>query len=677
MSQRISTHYSPHKRAVAKLSAAVLALAVAGAGFAAVAVSQTVVAQSSFTQLDPADCEEGGAFYPSRGAGPGTVTDCKVIVNWRNAALAHPDTTADDRAYQGPTGHPMHHWGTNDEARPNTQLRGHVNFPRDQRRFDNWDGIYLISSGGELRVQSIQIEGSEDFHLSEQQPSPRGVIGGSVPASFDALVALDVLSLVQNNLSGSLPDWVYSSQTLKKIALSINRLSGTLKPFTSPQLDEVILNNNAFTGNLPNLDLSRLTKLNDLRLSSNNFYGPIPSSYSGFTDRPVQRLHFGDNNLRDNLPSWIGQLQFYDYRGAHDDWEALSPVYLNAVDFSYNRLCIPDNFTIPDLKYSGTNTSAAVLISLQRNLCPSKINRSELVPPAVTNLTYTSTSSGFTVRWDFPSDSSGPFWVYPARLEPQQTSADRNLPGGWECSEIATTNSFSFPSSRCSDVTNLDDYRVSVGYVYSPSGSSNGYLSDEPGVEGWNFPTLQRTSTVQDIASQLGWGLHRTIWSWDSMSQRWNTHRLGSAADRAVTVEAGTALAVRRLPPVAWLERTDIGTADSNTTIQLNNGWNLLSAGGDSTRLRETGAFFFADAFTDCEGRASGIISVIRYNARTETFDVELPCHPTSEANLIRRGTFGSIDQVSEYDALFVYFNSALPVSIRWNALGSEYRPVS
>lgn len=681
MSQRISTYYSPHKRAAAKFSVALIALAVAGASLAAIASSQTVAAQSSFTQLDPAECEEGGAYYPSRYAGPGTVTDCRVIVNWRNAALAHPDTTADDRAYQGPTGHPMHHWGTNDEARPNIDRGfGNINFPRDQRRFGDWDGIYLRSHNGELRVYAIHVEGSEDFHMSEAgQASPRGYIGGPVPQSFDALIALEELNLDSNNLSGSLPEWVYSSQKLTSISLINNRLSGTLRPFTSPLLEAILLTENAFTGNLPNLDLSRLTRLNDLRLSSNNFYGSIPASYSGFTNRPVQRLQFSDNNLRDNLPSWIGQLGFYDYNDAPDEFEIAHPVYHNVVDFSFNRLCIPDSFTIPDLKYSGTSTSAPVQIWLTGNLCPSKVNSSDLLRPAVTNLSYASTASGFTVSWDYPQDSSGPFWVHPLRLEPQQTSiaSNRNLPGGWECQEIAMTNSFSFPSSRCPDVTSLDDYGVAVGYIYSPSGSSNGYLSNFPGVEGWNFPTLQRTSTVQDIASQVGWTLNRTIWSWDSMAQRWNTHRMGSPADRAVTLEAGTALAVRRLPPVAWLERIDIGTADANTTVQLNNGWNLLSAGGDSTRVRETGAFFFADAFTDCEGRASGVISVIRYNSRTETFDVELPCHPTSETNLIQRGTFGSIDQLNEYDALFVYFRSALPVSIRWNALGNEYRPVS
>ena len=61
---------------------------------------------------------------------------------------------------------------------------------------------------------------------------------------------------------------------------------------------------------------------------------------------------------------------------------------------------------------------------------------------------------------------------------------------------------------------------------------------------------------------------------------------------------------------------------------------------------------------------------ILRYNFRGR-YDLELPCHPTEENRLTyshsnRNGSYYSIDEIQEYDNLYIYYRSATAVRVIW-----------
>ena len=183
--------------------------------------------------------------------------------------------------------------------------------------------------------------------------------------------------------------------------------------------------------------------------------------------------------------------------------------------------------------------------------------------------------------------------------------------------------------------------------------------------------------TYADVDSVMSLGLDRSnIWVWDALNQVWIERNREDQDFASRNLEPGTALAVRRRVPLSWLAQAGLSTADEDTPVQLENGWNIISAGGDATRPSgNTGAFFIDEnTLIDC-GSSQGAIVIMRYSARSESFDAELPCHPSVEANLTSNPNIGTIEEIEEADTLFIYFRSVLPVTIQWDATNNKYIP--
>ena len=116
------------------------------------------------------------------------------------------------------------------------------------------------------------------------------------------------LTLIDNNLSGSLPSQLGDLSNLEDINLASNNLTGPIPPQLS-QLEQLVnlrLHINTLNGLLP-ADLGNLTNLKTLYLSGNDFTGSIPEKWGDLSD--LQILLLNTNNLSGPVPTAIGNLK--------------------------------------------------------------------------------------------------------------------------------------------------------------------------------------------------------------------------------------------------------------------------------------------------------------------------------------------------------------------------------
>ncbi|MED6147379.1 hypothetical protein PIB30_043595 [Stylosanthes scabra] len=165
------------------------------------------------------------------------------------------------------------YWGWNLETDPCT---------------DNWKGVGCSSDGS---VKTIVLD---DSNLS-----------GTLDATSLCMAkSLQILSLKRNNLHGSIPEAIGNCKYLTRLYLSDNNFSGNLpsslqhlcslrwihiarNKFTGLLSDKIPLSslisflgeNNNFTGEIPDFDLTKLIQLN---VSNNNLKGQIPDVRNKF-----------------------------------------------------------------------------------------------------------------------------------------------------------------------------------------------------------------------------------------------------------------------------------------------------------------------------------------------------------------------------------------------------------
>ncbi|XP_010556795.1 PREDICTED: probably inactive leucine-rich repeat receptor-like protein kinase IMK2 [Tarenaya hassleriana] len=139
---------------------------------------------------------------------------------------------------------------------------------------------------GEIPASLGELRGLRTLDLSYNQ------LTGTIPPSIGSLSELSNLILCHNHLSGSIPPFI--SQTLTRVDLKRNNLTGTLLPATlPPSLQYLSLAWNQITGPVDRV-LLNLDQLNYLDLSLNRFTGTIPGRIFTFpmTNLQLQRNYF-------------------------------------------------------------------------------------------------------------------------------------------------------------------------------------------------------------------------------------------------------------------------------------------------------------------------------------------------------------------------------------------------
>ncbi|XP_052171239.1 leucine-rich repeat receptor-like serine/threonine-protein kinase SKM1 [Diospyros lotus] len=169
-------------------------------------------------------------------------------------------------------------------------------------------GVSRNYISGQIPPAIGQLSGLQTLDLSYNQ------LSGNIPWSIGALPALTNVILCHNHLSGSVP--LFKSQTLTRLDLKHNDLSGSLSPTSlPPSLQYLSLSWNRIGGPVDRL-LTRLNRLNYLDLSLNRFSGRIPGNIFTF---PITNLQLERN-------SFFGPVQPVDQ------------VRIPTVDLSHNGL---------------------------------------------------------------------------------------------------------------------------------------------------------------------------------------------------------------------------------------------------------------------------------------------------------------------------------------------------
>ncbi|KAI6697622.1 hypothetical protein NL676_017741, partial [Syzygium grande] len=108
-----------------------------------------------------------------------------------------------------------------------------------------------------------------------------------------------------NRLSGGISPLICNLSSIQMIDLSDNNLTGFLPQCLSNlsgTLEVMSLQSNNFIGKIPQLN----GNFHMIDLSYNKLHGPLPRSLRNCND--LEFLNFGNNQIRDVFPSWLGSL---------------------------------------------------------------------------------------------------------------------------------------------------------------------------------------------------------------------------------------------------------------------------------------------------------------------------------------------------------------------------------
>ena len=130
---------------------------------------------------------------------------------------------------------------------------------------------------------------------------------GSIPESIGDLMALRRLHLSHNQLTGPIPPGIGNLRYLEVLGLSKNELTGTIPPGIGnlTNLIQLNLSHNQLTGPIPP-GIGDLNNLKYLSLSYNQLTGTIPESICNLT--ALRKLLLNDNDLTGKVPDNIGDL---------------------------------------------------------------------------------------------------------------------------------------------------------------------------------------------------------------------------------------------------------------------------------------------------------------------------------------------------------------------------------
>ena len=135
----------------------------------------------------------------------------------------------------------------------------------------------------------------------------RNDLTGSIPRELGQLTRLRRLWLDRNELTGSIPPELGNMSNLGTLNLHTNRLSGSIPTQLAnlSRLQHFALHNNALTGTIP-AGLGNLSELTRIAVSNNRLTGTIPAGLGGLDKLAL--LWLSQNQLTGTIPSALGNL---------------------------------------------------------------------------------------------------------------------------------------------------------------------------------------------------------------------------------------------------------------------------------------------------------------------------------------------------------------------------------
>ncbi|KAL9270474.1 Polygalacturonase inhibitor-like protein [Drosera capensis] len=148
-----------------------------------------------------------------------------------------------------------------------------------------------------------------------------GELHGQIPPIVGELPFLQVLEFRDlTSISGPIPSTISKLTKLQQLRLAFLNLTGAIPPIFDnlKELNFIELSSNALTGSIPS-SIGNLTKLNAVRLDHNLLTGRIPDSFGSFSGI-IPQLFLSNNLLQGLVPATLGSLNF------------------SVIDFSSNQL---------------------------------------------------------------------------------------------------------------------------------------------------------------------------------------------------------------------------------------------------------------------------------------------------------------------------------------------------
>ncbi|XP_058096113.1 probable LRR receptor-like serine/threonine-protein kinase At3g47570 [Magnolia sinica] len=125
----------------------------------------------------------------------------------------------------------------------------------------------------------------------------RNSLEGSIPEELGRITSLKFLQISQNELSGTIPSSLYNVSSIYFFSVASNKLYGRLPPhlgLSLPNLRVFLVGGNQFTGPIP-ISLSNASGLVLLDFAFNNLSGPVPMNLGSLHNLSV--LNFVFNQL--------------------------------------------------------------------------------------------------------------------------------------------------------------------------------------------------------------------------------------------------------------------------------------------------------------------------------------------------------------------------------------------
>lgn len=161
-------------------------------------------------------------------------------------------------------------------------------------------GLYLGSNNltGSLPEEVFSIPKLENLNLQQN-----GELSGTLPARIGDAALLETLYLRYTKLSESIPSSIGQLSKLSVLVLSANALTGSIPSSmgNAVKLQALSLSGNALNDTIPP-SLGNLMKLKELYLNHNSLSGTIPSALT--TIATLSSINLGHNNLHGVIPSY-------------------------------------------------------------------------------------------------------------------------------------------------------------------------------------------------------------------------------------------------------------------------------------------------------------------------------------------------------------------------------------
>lgn len=155
---------------------------------------------------------------------------------------------------------------------------------------DQWEGVVCYNGfvtglrlGGMGLLGEIDVDALLELKALRTISLANNSFSGPIP-QLNRIGFLKAMYLSGNKFSGDIPlDYFQRMRSLKKVWLSNNEFTGQIPPSLAeiPQLIELHLEKNQFSGSIPNLENPSLV---DLNLSNNKLEGEVPASLLKFNE---------------------------------------------------------------------------------------------------------------------------------------------------------------------------------------------------------------------------------------------------------------------------------------------------------------------------------------------------------------------------------------------------------